>query len=81
MYFFYLKVTSYTFSISWSRIIPDGSGEVNQPGIDHYNSLIDALLDAGITPVVVLYDWDLPQALEGKQVVLFLIIRYSLKTS
>ena len=54
------------FSISWSRVLPGGVGEKNQAGIDYYNNLINALLEAGITPAVTLYHWDLPQALEDE---------------
>ncbi|XP_010258106.1 PREDICTED: beta-glucosidase 6 [Nelumbo nucifera] len=57
---------AYRFSIAWSRIFPDGSGEINQAGIDHYDKLIDALLAQGIEPYVTLYHWDLPQALADK---------------
>ncbi|KAK8522850.1 hypothetical protein V6N12_056544 [Hibiscus sabdariffa] len=46
----------------------DGSGEINQAGVDHYNNLINALLAKGIEPYVTLYHWDLPQALEDKYI-------------
>lgn len=61
-----LNIRNYRFSISWSRILPDGVGEVNQKGIDFYNRLIDLSLELGITPWVTLYHWDLPHALELK---------------
>ncbi|XP_010259408.1 PREDICTED: beta-glucosidase 40-like [Nelumbo nucifera] len=56
----------YRFSIAWSRIFPNGSGEINQAGVDHYNNLINALLAKGIEPYITLYHWDLPQALADK---------------
>lgn len=59
-----LGVTAYRFSIAWPRVIPAGIGDVNQPGLDFYDRLIDALLEAEITPFPTLYHWDLPQALE-----------------
>ncbi|GLJ32640.1 hypothetical protein SUGI_0656640 [Cryptomeria japonica] len=59
-----MGMDAYRFSISWSRIFPNGSGEINQAGVDHYIKLIDALLEKGIEPYVTLYHWDLPQALE-----------------
>jgi len=61
-----LGVGAYRFSLSWPRIQPDGRGPANQQGLDHYRRLVDALLDKGITPVITLYHWDLPQALQDK---------------
>ncbi|CAZ95628.1 GH1 family beta-glucosidase [Zobellia galactanivorans] len=59
-----MNIDHFRFSLSWSRILPDGTGKVNQKGIDFYNALIDFCLECGITPWVTLYHWDLPQALE-----------------
>ncbi|VAI77575.1 unnamed protein product [Triticum turgidum subsp. durum] len=61
-----MGLDAYRFSIAWSRILPNGAGEVNPAGINHYNKVIDALLAKGIKPYVTLYHWDLPQALEDK---------------
>ena len=61
-----LNIPNFRFSIAWSRILPDGTGRINQAGIDHYNKLIDYCLQQGIEPWVTLYHWDLPQAIEDK---------------
>jgi len=62
-----LGARAYRFSIAWPRLFPEKTGAAVRPnpkGVDHYNRLIDALLTAGIKPVVTLYHWDLPQYLE-----------------
>ncbi|MBN8697726.1 MAG: beta-glucosidase [Bacteroidetes bacterium] len=62
----YLNIPNFRFSISWSRIFPNGTGFINQNGLDFYDRLIDQLLENGITPWITLYHWDLPAALEKK---------------
>jgi beta-glucosidase len=59
-----LGMQAYRFSISWSRILPAGKGVVNPAGLDFYDRLVDALLAQGITPLVTLFHWDLPAALD-----------------
>ncbi len=61
-----LGLDAYRFSIAWSRVIPEGTGAVNAAGLDFYDRLTDALLDANVTPVPTLYHWDLPQALGAR---------------
>ncbi|MFF8700164.1 GH1 family beta-glucosidase [Streptomyces albidoflavus] len=61
-----LGVDSYRLSIAWPRVHPQGDGPVNEAGLAFYDRLVDALLEAGITPNVTLYHWDLPQALQDR---------------
>ncbi|MFI1094455.1 GH1 family beta-glucosidase [Streptomyces sp. NPDC020917] len=61
-----LSLDSYRFSVAWPRIFPQGSGTLNQPGLDFYDRLVDSLLEAGITPNATLYHWDLPQAQQDR---------------
>ncbi|BCB84128.1 GH1 family beta-glucosidase [Phytohabitans suffuscus] len=61
-----LGIDAYRFSVAWPRVQPDGTGPANAAGVDFYDRLVDALLAKGIDPVVTLFHWDLPQALEDK---------------
>jgi beta-glucosidase len=61
-----IGIRGYRFSIAWTRVLPDGRGQVNQAGLDFYSRLVDALLEARITSFVPLYHWDLPQRLEDE---------------
>src|SRR5215203_4014339 len=61
-----LGAREYRFSISWSRVQPDGTGAANERGLDFYDRLVDALLAARIQPLVNLFHWDLPQTLQDR---------------
>ena len=59
-----LGVDRYRFSISWTRVQPDGTGGANRAGLDYYSRLVDDLLESGVTPFPTLYHWDLPLPLD-----------------
>ena len=59
-----MGLKTYRFSISWPRIIPDGNGEINEKGLQFYDDPINELVKYGIVPMVTVYHWDMPQALE-----------------
>ena len=61
-----MHLKAYRFSVAWTRIAPNGGTDWNEEGFAYYDTLVDALLEAGIEPYVTLYHWDLPQALEEK---------------
>ncbi|XP_056148771.1 beta-klotho [Lampris incognitus] len=64
----YLEVRSYSFSLSWPRLFPDGNarGQPNMAAVAHYSRLLDKLLEKRIEPIVTLYHWDLPQELQER---------------
>ena len=59
-----LGIPLYSFTISWSRVIPQGYGAVNEKGLDFYDRLVDELIASNIQPLATLYHWEFPQALE-----------------
>lgn len=61
-----LGIRNYRFSVSWPRVLPEGTGEPNEAGLRFYDELVDALLENGIRPLVTLYHWDLPSSLQRR---------------
>lgn len=61
-----LGMQAYRFSIAWGRVLPEGTGAVNAAGLGFYDQLVDALLAKQIQPMITLYHWDLPAALEDR---------------
>jgi beta-glucosidase len=61
----WLGVDAYRFSVSWPRVIPEGTGQISSTGLDFYDRLVDGLLERGINPVATLFHWDLPSPLEN----------------
>ncbi|SER51143.1 6-phospho-beta-glucosidase [Gracilibacillus ureilyticus] len=61
-----MGLKAYRFSLAWSRILPDGSGEINEKGLAFYENLINELIKHNIEPVLTLYHWDIPQALQDR---------------
>ena len=61
-----LGVKAYRFSIAWTRILPEGTGEVNAKGLQFYSDLVDELLKYGIEPMITIYHWDMPQGIYNR---------------
>jgi beta-glucosidase len=61
-----LDLAAYRFGVSWPRVLPEGGGRVNAPGLDFYDRLVDALVERGIRPLATLYHWNLPHALQER---------------
>ncbi len=59
-----LGIRAYRFSVAWPRVLPRGRGRANERGLDFYDALVDALLEAGVEPFALLHHWDLPQAMQ-----------------
>jgi beta-glucosidase len=61
-----MGLTDFRFSAAWSRVLPEGTGAVNRRGLDFYDRLVDACLERDLRPMLTLYHWDLPSALQAK---------------
>jgi beta-glucosidase len=61
-----MGLNAYHFSTAWSRVLPEGTGRVNQAGLDFYDQLVDELAAAEISPVIVIYAWEMPAVLQDK---------------
>jgi len=61
-----LGAGAYRLSIAWPRVIPDGTGAINEPGLAYYDRVVDELLERGVDPWITLYHWDLPSALHAR---------------
>ncbi|MBR2547611.1 MAG: beta-glucosidase [Eubacterium sp.] len=61
-----LGIRNYRFSVSWPRVIPEGTGDINKAGLEYYDKVVDGCIERGIDPWMTVYHWDLPQALEDK---------------
>lgn len=61
-----LGLQAYRFSVNWGRVFPEGTGRINEAGLGFYERLVDGLLEAGIEPMLTLYHWDLPAALDDR---------------
>jgi beta-glucosidase len=62
-----LNLNAYRFAVGWARVMPEGRGRVEGRGLDHYERFLDALLERGVTPVVSLNHWDMPEALMAER--------------
>lgn len=60
-------VNAHRFSVAWTRILPEGTGKVNEAGIRYYHNLIDEMKKYGVEPFLTMYHWDLPQALHDAE--------------
>jgi len=59
-----LNLNTFRFSLSWTRIFPDGKGEINPEGVKFYHKVIDCCIENHLEPWITLYHWDLPKKLE-----------------